>query len=198
MKYKKSSVNKRGIDIIISFLVCCVFFLQSCNLSDDGCVLIEEDHEWLFEDIDSLLFIKNNADTLIARFETNYGQSSYDYTMGIRNGDNNHYGFTNIYININESKSVRIRCWVPACETKIDITQINYQNDEIICIWKDYLVKDSISGIKYTVQNHQYENCFILKNKKDSLLNVLIYNKEYGVLRLETTENDVFELLPVD
>jgi len=78
----------KKIILKVSLITVTTLLLQCCLFTKDGCKLTSADKEWLLEEHDSLTYLRNGKDTVAVKVETRFGQDEYDYTFGMRTGDN--------------------------------------------------------------------------------------------------------------
>jgi len=182
----------KKIILKVSLITVATLLLQCCLFTKDGCKLTNADKEWLLEEHDSLTYLRNGKDTVAVKVETRFGQDEYDYTFGMRTGDNDYYGYSRIKFPTT-SDSILVRTWVNACDNKI-----------IILIYTIHFahyyhpLKDSITNIDLMVNGKTYRNCFNFSDQSDTVLQELIFAKNYGVVKFLTQTGDLFELVPFD
>jgi hypothetical protein len=167
-------------------------FFTTCT--KDACDLTPDDMDWLLEEYDSLYYLKNGTDTVVANVISGFGQSEYDWEFGIRTGDNNHYGYSRIKFFVSND-SILFRTWINACNKRFHIMILNYIQAQRLDF---YALKDSITNINQTINGKVYDNCFHFSDPKDTILQEFIFVKEYGVIMFQTHQNELFELLPLN
>ena len=170
-------------------------FFTTCT--KDACELTSDDMDWLLEEYDSLYYLKNGTDTVVANVISGFGQSEYDWEFGIRTGDNNHYGYSKIDFQLKKDV-IHFRYWIRACKQKIHIEMIKHNNDNIIYSFDYYSLKDSISNSNITIQEKEYENYFYFNSIEDTVMKEFLFSKRYGIIKFQTHQNELFELLPLN
>jgi hypothetical protein len=121
--------------------------------------------DWLLEEYDSLYYLKNGTDTVVANVISGFGQSEYEWEFGIRTGDNNHYGYSRIKFFVSND-SIPFRTWINACNKRFHIMILNYIQAQRLDF---YASKDSITNINQTINGKVYNNCFHFSNPKDTI-----------------------------
>jgi len=184
----------KKIILKVSLITVATLLLQCCLFTKDGCKLTNADKEWLLEEHDSLTYLRNGKDTVAVKVETGFGQDGYDYTFGIRTGDNDYFGYSKIKFSI-VNDSISIRTWVNACDDKITVLILK---QSIHYAQRYHPLKDSITNIDLMVNGKTYNNCFNFSDQSDTVLQELIFAKNYGVVKFLTHTGDLFELVPFD
>lgn len=191
---------KKKIILKISFIPVAVLLLQCCLFTKDGCKLTSADEEWLLEEYDSLVYLRNGRDTISVRVETRFGQDQYDYVFGIRTGDNDYYGYSRINFIINSySDSITFFTWINGCDEKLHVKSIkNWNSNKAIHVSDYYAIKDSITNLNLSISGKIYNNCFNFSDQSDTVLQEFVFVKNYGVVKFLTHTGDLFELVPFD
>lgn len=174
-----------------------VLFFSSCT--KDSCELTADDMDWLLEEYDSLYYLKNGTDTVVAKVISGFGQSEYDWQYGIRTGDNNYYGYSNIIFNINDNDTIFFRYSIHACEDNILIISVNKDSNNKYIGGNNYhTLKNSVTNFNYYVAGVEYTNCIYFSSTQDKIIREFIFVKGYGVIKFQTHQNELFELLPLN
>lgn len=182
---------------LLVILIVSILLYNSCK--KDGCELTTDDMDWLLEEYDSLYYLRNGTDTVVAHVETFFGQSEYDWQWGIRTGDNDYYGASRIFLPTKYNDTISFKHWINACNENIKITVIkSYSNNNILHLYYYYMLKDSLPIHSSFINNNEYANCFYFSSSEDTVLQELIFSKKYGVVKFKTTQNELFELLPLN
>ncbi len=183
--------------IITIIIVAIPFLFHACD-SDSPCELTEDDKEWLLENYDSLFYLYNDSDTVVAKATTVYSQSEYQYQLGIRTGNNNYYGYSKIIFGITNSDSILFRYWIHACDQSIHIDEVFLDNGKIKHAKDYFILKDSISNIDKSIYEKDYTNIISISNIQDSIFKEFSIVKEFGIIEFQTYQNEKFELLPLN
>lgn len=181
---KKISIVK----IIISFLGF-VLLLQCCKLDKDFCRLSSFDKEFTLEEYESLEYLENGTTKINVKIESKQNDSWNKNGGWFYTGDG---GYESIHSNFYVSDSSRF----------IEYAIVACRDTCWIAIWKDrysqytsafYFNKESLTGIKRTIQSKEYENCYVFSDTID--IKELIYVKDYGVVKLELLNGYSIELI---
>ncbi|MGF7137769.1 hypothetical protein [Roseimarinus sediminis] len=182
---------------LLVILIVSILLYNSCK--KDGCELTTDDMDWLLEEYDSLYYLKNGTDTVVAKVISGFGQDEYDWQWGIRTGDNDYYGYSYVIFNILQNNTLSFNYTINACNNNVMINEIKtYPNKKEIHVFYYYLNKDSIKNNSVKIDDKEYTNCFYFSSSEDTVLQELIFSKKYGVVKFKTTQNELFELLPLN
>ncbi|MFC0878272.1 hypothetical protein ACE01N_16875 [Saccharicrinis sp. FJH2] len=183
---------------IILFQLLMMLPLASCTLFDEVEELTENDKEWLVWNNDSLYYLFNGLDTVTIDIITNIWQESYSYRWGIPHGGNDYNGETSVVFNFSESERIFFSTSVSGggnynvCFSLSVIVDRERFDRYITC-----LPNDTISDNAQVFNGKRYDECYNIAFDEEAGIKKLVYHKDYGVLKLETTQNDVFEILPI-
>ena len=191
---------KAYFKIITLLLLAIPFIFQSCD-TNAPCKLTEDDKAWLLEGYDSLYYLLNNTDTIVALVRTEIYQNEYDYQWGIRSGDNNYYGVTVLDFILNNSIAFRFKVQSKACDETLTIISIagEYLNDEFENAnteWYYTSKEMSSDSSNYTLLKKSYTNWVKFESDQDTLLNYFIYAKSAGFIEFTTKQKDTIKILP--
>jgi hypothetical protein len=180
---------------IIAFFVLTVFH-NSCTRMDSACELSKADKEWILSDVDSLPYLKNGIETISMSVETIWGQSSYDYSLGIRHGDNNHWATSTIVFNLSEGNKTQIKFHVRACWNTVTFIHGDFINDVPDVSFVNSVFKDSVRSEIINVIGVEYVGYVKFTRPQESLVKEFYFVKNNGIVKLVTADDDVYELLP--
>jgi len=181
---KKISIVK----IIISFLGF-VLLLQCCKLDKDFCRLSSFDKEFTLEEYESLEYLENGTTKIKIKIESKQNDSWNKNGGWFYTGDG---GYESIFSGFFLPDSSR---WIKILSSGcISNAHVNIGLDRSLNpISRFDIVKDSLTGIVRTIQNIEYENCFVFSDTID--IKELIYVKDYGVVKLELLNGYSIELI---
>lgn len=180
---------------IIAFFVLTVFH-NSCTRMNSACELSKADKEWILSDVDSLPYLKNGLETISMSVETIWGQSSYDYSLGIRHGDNNYWAITKLIFNHSATKKTQIKYLVEACWNTVEFIHTDFINEVRDASFRNSVFKDSVRSEIINVLGVEYVGYVKFTRPQESLVKEFYFVKNHGIVKLVTADNDVYELLP--
>lgn len=171
------------------FVMFLVVLLQCCKLDKDFCMLSSFDKEFTLEEYESLEYLENGTTKVNVKIESEQSDSWNKNGGWLYTGDG---GYESIHTNFYISDSSRF----------IEFASIACLDTSWIAIWEDrysqytsafYFNKESLTGIKRTIQSKEYENCYVFSDTID--IKEMIYVKGYGVVKLELLNGYSIELI---
>jgi hypothetical protein len=189
---KDSNTKRLTIDSLITQLLVVMFLvvlLQCCKLDKDFCRLSSFDKKFTLEEYESLEYLENGTTKINVKIESEQNDSWNKNGGWLYSGD---ASYESIHSNFYVSDSSRF----------IEFASVACRDTSWIAIWKDYYSqytsvfyfnKDSITGIKRTIQSKEYENCYAFSDTID--VKELVFVKGQEVVKLELLNGYLIELI---